>query len=183
MTNLKESRATGKMVYARWTLFFFNFLFWGFGVAAIGVGIWIMVSNNDVSVITNSLFRSGTILVIVGGCIIAILGFLGWLGAYQEHIGILSAFLATMFTVCILEMAGGIWAGVNRPIIVSHLQDNLYNTIIAKYGQPNEVPVTRAFDNIQHNGCLSALLNSMTQHNTVITGIGVTIGVIQGCAL
>lgn len=41
--------------------------------------------------ITNGLFRSGTVLVIVGGCIVAMLGFLGWLGAFQEHIGILSA--------------------------------------------------------------------------------------------
>lgn len=55
------------------------------GLATLGVGIWILVSNANTSVLTNNLFRTGTILVIVSGCLISLISYLGWFGAYQEH--------------------------------------------------------------------------------------------------
>ncbi|RDD46652.1 Tetraspanin-11 [Trichoplax sp. H2] len=145
-----EVKAKGKMKYARWSLFAFNIVFWIMGITTVGVGVWILISNANTSVLTNNLFRTGTILVIVSGCFIGLIGFLGWFGAYQEHACLIGMFTSGLIIVCLLEIAAGVWAGVNQGQEIQKLTTSLITDVIEKYGKPSNAPLSKALDAIQH---------------------------------
>ncbi|VDO96625.1 unnamed protein product [Soboliphyme baturini] len=75
----------GMMTLIKYALFLFNFVFWLCGLALIVPGALIQIKNSTyINFLGNSVL-SAPIILIVSGCIVAILGFFGCCGAIREN--------------------------------------------------------------------------------------------------
>ncbi|XP_013865257.1 tetraspanin-8 [Austrofundulus limnaeus] len=94
----------------KYSLFFFNLLFWLSGCIILGVGIYLKVSNAKIPVIQNIL--PSFELMIAIGSIIMVLGFLGCCGAYKESRCMLILFFIFLLLIFILLLVAGILGAV-----------------------------------------------------------------------
>lgn len=128
---------------AKYTLFVVNFLFFALGCLALALGIVALVSNNTLSVLTQigdaknydvpSLMRTGAILLLVGGAVAIVIGFLGCCGACKNNKTMLLIYSGIIFVVLMLEIAAAIIAIVFTADVASKLKPVLLERINASY--------------------------------------------------
>nr|XP_048688679.1 tetraspanin-4-like isoform X2 [Caretta caretta] len=105
-------------------LFIFNLIFWLGGCGALGVGLWLALSQGRFSTLSLSLPSLGVAgLVMAAGAVVMALGFLGCLGAATEQRCLLLTF--------------------DR-----YAQDDL-KLGLRRYGAPGEPGLTQAWDTVQ----------------------------------
>ncbi|XP_037744281.1 tetraspanin-4 isoform X2 [Chelonia mydas] len=105
-------------------LFIFNLIFWLGGCGALGVGLWLALSQGRFSTLSLSLPSLGVAgLVMAAGAVVMALGFLGCLGAATEQRCLLLTF--------------------DR-----YAQDDL-KLGLRRYGAPGEPALTQAWDTVQ----------------------------------
>ncbi|XP_043357053.1 tetraspanin-4-like isoform X3 [Dermochelys coriacea] len=105
-------------------LFIFNLIFWLGGCGALGVGLWLALSQGRFSTLSLSLPSLGVAgLVMAAGAVVMALGFLGCLGAATEQRCLLRTF--------------------DR-----YAQDDL-KLGLRRYGAPGEPALTQAWDTVQ----------------------------------
>ncbi|XP_065525053.1 tetraspanin-8 [Lathamus discolor] len=114
----------------KYSMFFFNFLFWVCGSIILGVSIWIRVSKDAQQEleIDSSVF-AGVDLLIAVGSIIMILGFLGCCGAIKESRCMLMLFFIGLLLILILQVTGGILGAVYRSQIETSLKKTLQESV------------------------------------------------------
>eukprot|EP00118_Oscarella_pearsei_P028808 m.2987 g.2987 ORF g.2987 m.2987 type:complete len:238 (+) comp8999_c0_seq1:351-1064(+) len=99
----------------KWLHFAFNVIFWVIGVAVLGLGIWLYVEfGGFLGDLAGLYWLSAPIILIVVGCIITLLGFLGCCGAVTENKHCLYAFGSLLIIVLALEIAAGALGYVKR---------------------------------------------------------------------
>jgi len=122
-----ESKLTGCCTFTKFLFIFFNIIFFLIGAAALGIGIWAQVSKEfttqvyDVlkdtlkldeaaikDVLSPETIDNAAILIIVGGGIVMILGFLGCFGAMRESQCLLVTFFIFLFLILGIIVAGAI---------------------------------------------------------------------------
>jgi len=122
-----ESKLTGCCTFTKFLFIFFNIIFFLIGAAALGIGIWAQVSKEfttqvyDVlkdtlkldedaikAVLSPETIDNAAILIIVGGGIVMILGFLGCFGAMRESQCLLVTFFIFLFLILGVLVAGAI---------------------------------------------------------------------------
>ncbi|CAO2581687.1 Tspan8 [Lemmus lemmus] len=96
----------------KYSMFFFNFLFWICGTLILGLAIWVRVSKDGKEIVTSgdagtNPFIAVNILIAVGA-IIMILGFLGCCGAVKESRCMLLLFFIGLLLILFLQVAAGI---------------------------------------------------------------------------
>lgn len=120
-----SSNLSGCCTCTKYTFIFFNFIFFLVGAAALGVGIWAQVSEEftqQVHTILSVTFKisqedvekvvdaetidSAAILIIVGGAVVMVLGFIGCFGAMKENQCLLGTFFVLMFLILGVLVAG-----------------------------------------------------------------------------
>ncbi|XP_010193453.2 tetraspanin-8 [Colius striatus] len=128
----------------KYSMFFFNFLFWVCGSVILGVSIWIRVSKNvqEELQIDSSLF-AGVDLLIAVGSIIMVLGFLGCCGAIRESRCMLLLFFIGLLLIVILQITGGILGAVFRSQIETSLNRTLAESVNALQETAEETQVFR----------------------------------------
>lgn len=105
----------GCMNCVKYTFFFFNFLFWILGAAALAVGIWAAVDSSFETTMQEALtslegfdaliMQKAAYLIIVAGAVMMLIGLFGCCGALRESQCCLGVFFASLFVVLGLIVA------------------------------------------------------------------------------
>lgn len=112
-------------------MFIFNGLFFVFGAALLGIGIWLKVDPNisekfnEIAVGTDDMFMAATIVVIVIGAMIFLIGFFGCCGACTENSCMLCTFIVCISIIFVLEIVAAILAGVFHKELGDSLRDEM----------------------------------------------------------
>ncbi|XP_036376200.1 tetraspanin-8-like [Megalops cyprinoides] len=96
----------------KYSLFFFNLLFWISGCIILGVSIYLKVSKDNNKI--TDVAVPGIDLLIAIGVIIMVLGFLGCCGAIKENKCMLLLFFIGLLLIFILLLAAGILGAVGE---------------------------------------------------------------------
>ncbi|XP_076024857.1 CD63 antigen-like [Genypterus blacodes] len=97
----------------KFLLFFFNFLFWIFGLSLMIVGIMFQVICRDTLIFCDPAASPLQLAVIVVGVAIVFVAFFGCCGAWKENFCMVTTFAILLFLIIIVEIAVGfiIWRG------------------------------------------------------------------------
>jgi len=139
---------------AKYLFFAFNFIFFVLGIATLGVGIYSRVENDSWSdLIDSSSLFSAANLLIAGGVIVAIIGFLGCCGAIKEVRILLIIYSVVVILIFILEIAGGAYAYTKRDEVEEKLKEGLTEAVTSEYGKNDTASegMTKAIDWFQEN--------------------------------
>jgi len=140
---------------AKYLFFAFNFIFFVLGIATLGVGIYSRVENDSWSeLIDSSSLFSAANLLIAGGVIVAIIGFLGCCGAIKEVRILLIIYSVVVILIFILEIAGGAYAYTKRDEVEKKLTEGLQKGVTTEYGKDDNTAskgMTKAIDWFQKN--------------------------------
>lgn len=114
----------------KYSMFFFNFLFWVCGTLILGLAIWLRVSKDGKEIITSgdngtNPFIAVNILIAVGS-IIMVLGFLGCCGAVKESRCMLLLFFIGLLLILLLQVAAGILGATFKSESSRILNETLY---------------------------------------------------------
>lgn len=114
----------------KYLFFIFNFIFFVLGIAVLGVGIYSRVQNDSLSdIFTDGTFVTAANLLIAGGTIVAIIGFIGCCGALKEVKALLILYAVIVILIFVLEIAGGAYAYARRGKVEEALQKELGNAL------------------------------------------------------
>lgn len=114
-------------LWVKYTIFFFNLVFWLVGGALLGIGLWARFDKGWESV--ESLSTDPAIVLIVIGCVTFLVGFCGCLGALRENICLLKIFLWSLVIIFVLEVVGAILAFVFRDEVEGFVEDQVKKSI------------------------------------------------------
>ncbi|XP_028258439.1 CD82 antigen-like [Parambassis ranga] len=99
----------GCMTASKYFLFLFNLIFFLFGVAVMGFGLWLLLDNQSFIVVLNTstdVQVACYILIGVGGFSM-LMGFLGCLGAIYEIRCLLGLYFTCLLLILIAQVAAG----------------------------------------------------------------------------
>ncbi|XP_041367874.1 CD151 antigen-like [Gigantopelta aegis] len=146
--NRKKDDGCCSLTFLRYVLFVFNIMFWITGVAFLSVGVWtMMVKHKYVSLLGNSTYPATTILFIVTGVFIILVGALGCLGALRNIRCCLVMYAFLLLMIFLLEAIAGVLAYMYEGSIKEELTRNLNKTIIENYNFDSTI--SDAVDNLQ----------------------------------
>ncbi|XP_041359347.1 tetraspanin-18-like isoform X2 [Gigantopelta aegis] len=122
----------------RGTLHCYNVCILVIGCAALGVGIWLLVTDFGARKVTpivgNQLYEVTTYLLIAGGGSVALLAFCGCCGTIREDKCVLSFYGTTLAIVLIvLGVASGL-AFFFRGVLATHIQGRMKHSLTEQYG-------------------------------------------------
>ncbi|CAH1787314.1 unnamed protein product [Owenia fusiformis] len=140
----------------KFILFAFNFIFWLAGAALLGLGIWLRVDRNVLSILEIAKIDSNDPLitivsyVLIGiGAFVFLVGFLGCCGACQESPCMLWLYCFFLIIVMLAQIAAGILAGIYRNRLGDELRKGMANAHNKNYGQPGQDGFTRSWNAVQ----------------------------------
>ncbi|KAK6178466.1 hypothetical protein SNE40_013254 [Patella caerulea] len=137
----------------KWLVFFFNFIFWMAGAGMVGIGIWAFVEKNkfyhqEIQSIYDVMFDLSVVFLVLG-VIIFILGFSGCIGALRENTYLLKFFYIVMILIFVAEITLGVIAFVFRDKAKQTITDMFQENFIPRY---EDDPDAKSFiDWIQEN--------------------------------
>eukprot|EP00128_Syssomonas_multiformis_P000992 Colp12_sorted_trinity150504_noHs@15024 len=126
--------------FIKFFMIFVNFLFFVAGGAIFGLGIYIIVQYNNNFKDVVSTTNVPTIIFILIGLFILIIGFSGCCGALRENRCLLHTYFALVLIVCLFQVAIGIFAFVERSKVEGWVNDGFRDTL--KYY--NNTPASRS---------------------------------------
>lgn len=91
-----------------------NILFFLIGLALVAFSIYLLASNQSLSVLTGNEIASGGALILVAGVVTCIISFVGILGAAGKWPIVLGFYIALMVIIIILEVTAAILGFVFR---------------------------------------------------------------------
>lgn len=137
---------------AKIILFIFNFCFFLFGAASLGVGIWVLVDKSSLLQLaktnlpntssaqdlnsylqTPSLLQVGAYVLIAIGAFTFVVGFCGCCGAIKESKCLLYIYVTFVAFILLIEIAGAIVVGVYKGNVESQLKSSIGNMINQYY--------------------------------------------------
>ncbi|XP_065844602.1 tetraspanin-9-like [Oscarella lobularis] len=137
---------SGGWKFGKYLIFFFNLVFWIFGLALIVVGAIAMDKYGSIfNLDPNQSWTSGPALVIAVGCIIFVIAFFGCIGAIGQNRPLLYIFAVLMSIMFILTIVGVILVVVYKNQIEAKLKDAMLDSMI-KY---NETGTKKVWDGMQ----------------------------------
>ncbi|XP_035205815.1 CD63 antigen-like [Stegodyphus dumicola] len=112
----------------KYLMFVFNFIFVVCGIALIAIGA-VVINTKDFTVFLDSKYVTAPTILIIVGCIIFVVAFLGCCGAVKENHCMVMTFGILLFIIFVIEIAGGIAAYVNRSGFEDFLKANMNSSI------------------------------------------------------
>ncbi|XP_041072005.1 tetraspanin-8-like [Carcharodon carcharias] len=124
----------------KYSMFFFNFLFWLCGSVILGISIWMRVSKDAKETIGVNIaeFYPAINLLLAVGSIIMVLGFLGCCGAIKESKCMLLLFFIGLLLILVLQITAGILGAVYSSQVASMIKDK-YQDYVPLSGQPDKI--------------------------------------------
>ncbi|XP_077997762.1 CD63 antigen-like [Glandiceps talaboti] len=111
----------GGMKLVKYLVFFFNFIFWLCGGLLIIVGGLAQSKYSEYTDIAGGIFTGLPIYIIIVGCVIFVVAFLGCCGAAKENYCMITTFAVLLILILLLEIAAVIAGYV--------LQDDIYDAV------------------------------------------------------
>lgn len=133
----------------RYSMFFFNLLFFLLGCGILGVGIWLKLEKGDFAQVSSYNFLTAANLAIAAGAIILVVAFLGCCGAAKEIRPMLLAFFILLVLIFALEITAGGLAYAKRNMLEKKLAADFNESIVLKYGQKDQDGLTLAINQFQ----------------------------------
>ncbi|XP_034040263.1 CD81 antigen-like isoform X2 [Thalassophryne amazonica] len=174
----------------KYTLFFFNFIFWLAGGVILGVALWLrhdpqtsdLMELKFEDTYAPSTFYISVHILIAVGAVMMVVGFLGCYGAIQESQCLLGTFFTCLVILFACEVAAGIWGFMNKDTVSKEMinfYDTVYDRAMAQSLTEQEkkaaaVPVLKAFHETL-NCC------GKGQGSTLFTKVMDTFGVTNFC--
>ena len=134
--------------------FAFNFIFWLLGLGVAGIGIYSRVQNDSwKNILDTDAIVTGANLLIISGCLVAIIGFLGCCGAVKKYQCMLITYAVVVLLIFLLEIGTGVYTYVKRGTLQGKLEQGLKEGIMKEYGKDNlaDKGLTKAIDWFQKN--------------------------------
>ncbi|XP_012672711.1 CD151 antigen-like [Clupea harengus] len=145
-----EKKETCGTICLKYLLFTFNFLFWLAGGAVMAVGIWTVAEKSEyISLLSSRIYAVSAYILIVAGVIVMITGVLGCCATFKEQKGLLRMYFVLLMFIFLLEVLAGVLAYIYYQQLNAELKDNLRETMVQKYQQPNQDHITKAVDKLQ----------------------------------
>lgn len=195
------------MTCVKYLLFGFNLLFFIFGLALLGVGIYVQIELKQYLDFFASPINAPAVLLIVVGSITLIVGFFGCCGAVKEHYCMTITFSVLIGLLLIIEIAAGITGYVLRADVNDLVNTGLTQTI-GQYNDSEHGGVTKAWDNLQmkleccgvtnssdytkagkevppscgsfeSTGCLKKLEDTLAANILYVAGVAIGLAVVQ----
>ena len=122
----------------KYTMFFFNFLFWLSGLLLVGVGVyaaldkWSSGEAFKLQTIFDVMFNIGFLLMIIGG-IIFIVSFAGCIGALRENMFLLKFYSLCLLIFFLAEMTLLALSFIYPNKLTEFLDDELSEKLIQSY--------------------------------------------------
>jgi len=137
----------------KYLLFIFNFVFFVCGAAILGVGIWVKVDPKIADYVGLTVdagsYEAATILLIVVGAFILLVGFLGCCGACKESSCMLCLFAGLMVVIVLLQIVAAVLAIVYQSEVESELKKHLTTELKSKVTDDTTDPFTQAVARLQ----------------------------------
>lgn len=124
-------------VVLKYTVFFCNFIFWLVGAGVVAVGIWTYIEKNrfnhiQIKSIYDAIFDISIVFIVVG-IVIFILGLAGCVGALRENVCLLKFFYYFLTVIFLLLVAGAVTAFLMKEKFKRKLTDVIQENIITRY--------------------------------------------------
>lgn len=150
MGALEGKKGTCGTVCLKYLLFTFNFLFWLAGGAVMAVGIWTIAAKSDyISLLSSRIYAVSAYILILAGVIVMITGVLGCCATFKEQRRLLRVYFVLLLCIFLLEVLAGVLAYIYYQQLNEELKDNLKETMVQKYHQPDQDHITKAVDKLQ----------------------------------
>jgi tetraspanin-11 len=119
------------------------------GLVVFAVGVWTLADRSFMErLLGSNLYVASASLLIAAGVIVAIISFLGSLGAYKEIRCMILTFFVILFFIFLLMLIGGILGYVFR----NQVDERMHREMISTVGlYKNDSAVTDAWDSVQKN--------------------------------
>ncbi|XP_058512058.1 tetraspanin-11 isoform X2 [Ochotona princeps] len=145
MARYKMEQDDWLLVYLKYLLFIFNFLFWMGGVAVMAVGVWTLVEKSGyLGVLASSTFATSAYILIFAGALVTATGCLGFGAIIREQKSCLST-------------------------LSDELKQHLNRTLTENYGQPRAQDITASMDRLQQDfKCCGSNSSEDWQHSVYI---------------
>ncbi|XP_060587437.1 CD151 antigen-like [Ruditapes philippinarum] len=141
-------------------LYCYNIFILILGLAVLGVGIWLLVTEYTTRVVTvhvgSNLFEMSTYLMIAGGVTIALLAYCGCCGSLRDDRFALAFYGVTLTLVLLGLVTVSALAFMYRNELTGQAKDKLVNTLSKRYGTDLKENVqnrliTDAWDSLQRS--------------------------------
>ncbi|XP_062838062.1 CD9 antigen [Anolis carolinensis] len=193
----------------KYLLFGFNFVFWLAGTAVLAVGLWLRFDSRTKDIFdheeNDTTFYTGVYILIGGGALIMLVGFLGCCGAIQESQCMLGLFFTFLLVIFGLEVAAAIWGFANKSMVADNVK-NFYDSVYKKRSEPSAKETLRALQHalnccgytgaieaafldtcpkqdlsemLKLQSCHAAIDDFFTTKLNVIGAVGIVVGVVM----
>lgn len=128
---VEKEKALKCCVHA-WRIVFIvlNSIFLVIGLVLVGLSIYLLATQNDLTVITGNRIASGAVLILIAGLITSVISFIGVLGAVGMWSVLLIVYIALLFVIVLLEIVAGILGFVYRTSLVEASAERASDAII-----------------------------------------------------
>ncbi|KAI5098535.1 CD151 antigen [Silurus meridionalis] len=160
-------------VCLKYLLFMFNFLFWLAGGAVMAVGLWTLVKKSDyISLLSSRIYAASAYILCLAGAIVMVTGVLGCCATFKEKRQLLRVYFVLLLCIFLLEILAGVLAYIYYQQLSDELKNNLKNTMVNKYQQPEQNHITEAVDKLQQEFkcCGSNYSSDWNESIWVLTG-------------
>lgn len=140
---------TGAM---RIILFICNTFVWLIGVALFSTGLYLFLSGKNYEKLVDGSVFSASIIIIVVGFLIALIGFLGCFGAAKKSGGMLLLYGILLLIIITIQIVGGVVSFVFSKQVKDFVKEGL-ELSLAAYGGTNETheAFTNGVDYVQEH--------------------------------
>ncbi|XP_040834931.1 tetraspanin-11 [Ochotona curzoniae] len=170
MARYKMEQDDWLLVYLKYLLFIFNFLFWMGGVAVMAVGVWTLVEKSGyLGVLASSTFAASAYILIFAGALVTATGCLGFGAIIREQKSCLSTYFCLLLVIFLVELVAGVLAHVYYQRLSDELKQHLNRTLTENYGQPRAQDITASMDRLQQDfKCCGSNSSEDWQHSVYI---------------
>ncbi|EDV21707.1 Tetraspanin-11 [Trichoplax sp. H2] len=134
--------------YAKRVAIFFNFLLVICGLSMLIFGAWINATNSEFHIYTgDGGYISTSVLLIIGGLVIAVLGAIGCGASYRGSCRLILVYFGILSTLFLIEVIIGCVIYGQHDSMMLAAQNGLNLTITSQYGFNQ--PVTNSIDRLQ----------------------------------
>ncbi|XP_013883492.1 CD82 antigen [Austrofundulus limnaeus] len=141
----------GCLTVCKYFLFLFNIIFFLFGTALVGFGLWLLLDNQSFIVVLNDSthVKLACYVLIAVGAFSMLLGFFGCLGAIYEVRCLLGLYFTCLLLILLAQIAAGVFIYVQKTTLDDGMWE-ITRKVMDNY-PGNSSSVEQAWDFIQKN--------------------------------
>jgi len=128
----------------------FNLIFFIFGVALLGYGIYALIQLGDYASFSTTDILTGSKLLIGSGALISVISFLGCCGAWKLNKCLLITFMVLLFIILCVEIAAAVVAYLHKSEVKQKLNKEMTD-FFNEYQKPGKESATKTIDTLQKN--------------------------------